>query len=138
MIHRGASVNAGRKTALLVCALAVIPVVFAAQPSSVWPSVLLLGLATAAHQGWSSNLFTLVSDTFPRHAVASVAGLGGTFGWVGVTLFSTASGYILKGSGDKYVILFAMAGSAYLIAFLVIQALAPRLEPVVIEGPRQE
>jgi ACS family hexuronate transporter-like MFS transporter len=65
--------------------------------------------------------------------VASVAGLGGTFGWIGVTLFSTASGYILKWSGDKYVILFAMAGSAYVIAFLVIQALAPRLEPVVIE-----
>ena len=133
MIHRGASLNAARKTALLICALTVIPVVFASQPNSVWTSVVLLGFATAGHQGWSSNLFTLVSDTFPRHAVGSVAGLGGTFGWVGVTLFSWASGYILKWSGDKYVILFIICGCAYLTAFLVIHLLVPKLDPVIID-----
>ena len=72
LIHRGRSVNVARKSALLVCALCVVPVVFAYNMASLWGAVLLIGLAAAAHQGFSANLFTLTSDTFPAQAVGSV------------------------------------------------------------------
>ena len=82
LIHRGWSVNAGRKTAMLACALGVVPIVLVVRAPSLWGAVGLISLATAAHQGWSANLFTLVSDTFPRRAVASVVGIGGFAGSV--------------------------------------------------------
>jgi ACS family hexuronate transporter-like MFS transporter len=133
MLHRGASVNRARKTALLISALLVVPIAFAAYPDNRWISVILLGIATAGHQGFSSNLYTLVSDTFPRRAVASVAGLGGTFGYVGAALFSTFTGYLLKWTNKNYSILFIIAGSGYLLSWLIIHALMPRLEPALIE-----
>ncbi|MCX6120877.1 MAG: MFS transporter [Ignavibacteriales bacterium] len=77
LFKRGWSVNKGRKTAMLVCALCVIPIVFASQASEVWIAVALLSLATAAHQGWSANLFTTTSDKFPRKAIGSIVGFGG-------------------------------------------------------------
>lgn len=134
LIHRGWSVNRARKLALLVCALGVTPIVFAANVSNLWVAVGLIGLATASHQGFSSNLYTLVSDMFPRRAVGSVAGLGGTAGYLGATVFSSLTGYLLVWSGQKYVIVFVIAGSAYLLAFALIQLLAPKLESAVIEA----
>src|SRR4029079_10685153 len=83
LIKRGWSINAGRKTAMLVCAMLVTPIVFAAETSNLWVAVILIGLAAAAHQGWSANIFTIASDTFPRHALGSVVGLGGMAGAVG-------------------------------------------------------
>jgi ACS family hexuronate transporter-like MFS transporter len=77
MIHRGRSVNRSRKTAMLVCALSVVPIVFAYRVQSLWGAVLLIGLAAAAHQGFSANLFSLSSDIFPAQAVGSVVGIGG-------------------------------------------------------------
>src|SRR5262249_36757761 len=74
------SLHASRKTAMLVCALCVVPVAFAAHASNLWVATLLIGLAASAHQGWAANLFALASDLFPTHAVASVVGLGGTAG----------------------------------------------------------
>jgi ACS family hexuronate transporter-like MFS transporter len=133
MIKRGASINLGRKTALLVCALMVVPIMFAAYPDNAWISVVLLGLATAGHQGFSSNIYAMVSDMFPRQAVASVAGLGGTFGYVGAAMFSSITGYLVDRRGN-YVIPFIVAGSAYLISLAIIHILAPRLEPAAIEG----
>jgi len=130
MIHRGWSVNAARKTALLITALGVMPIMLAAHVSSAWTAAALLGLAMAAHQGFSSNLYTLVSDLFPRSVCGSVAGLGGTFGYVGSTIFSGLTGYILFWAHQNYTVIFLIAGSAYLIAFAAIQLLAPRLEPV--------
>jgi MFS transporter, ACS family, hexuronate transporter len=156
LIRRGWSVNAARKAALLACALAVIPIVFAADVAhlrpivalherlvaagydisvptwNLWVAVALVGLATAAHQGFSSNLYTLVSDTFPRRTVGSVAGLGGTFGYLGVTLFSAFIGYVVDRTG-QYRIPFIIAGVAYLVALALIQVLAPRLEPAVVD-----
>jgi ACS family hexuronate transporter-like MFS transporter len=134
MLKRGFSVNASRKTAMLVCALAVLPVVFAANVSSLWISVLLMGLATAAHQGFSSNLYTLVPDMFPKHACGSVAGMGGSAGYFGATLFSSLTGLIIgRWTNQNYTFLFVMAGTGYLVAFIIIQLLAPKLKPALVE-----
>jgi ACS family hexuronate transporter-like MFS transporter len=132
MIKRGVSVNRARKTAMLICAIAVVPVVFAAKASNVWIAVLLVGLAAAAHQGWSANLFTTTSDMFPRRAVGSVVGIGGMAGAVGGMLISYVVGSILQLSGS-YVPIFIIAGSAYLVAWVVIQLLVPKLEPAPVE-----
>jgi MFS transporter, ACS family, aldohexuronate transporter len=135
MLNRGYSVNASRKTAMLVCALAILPVIFAANVSSLWTSVFLMGLATAAHQGFSANLYTLVPDMFPKHACGSVAGLGGSAGYFGATLFSSLTGLIIgRWTNQNYTILFVMAGTGYLVAFIIIQLLAPRLEPAAFKG----
>jgi len=127
-IKRGWTINAGRKTAMLICALSVVPIVFAARAENLWVAVALIGLATAAHQGWSANLFTLTSDMFPRRVVGSVVGIGGMAGAIGGMLIAKVAGYLLEWTGS-YVPLFAFAASAYLVALLVIHLLVPRLEP---------
>lgn len=128
LIKIGWSVNASRKTAMLTCALCVIPIIFAWKASEMWVAVLFVGLATAAHQGWSANMFTLASDMFPRRAVGSITGIGGMAGSVGGMLFSAAAGNILEITGS-YHTLFIIAGSAYLAALLIIHLLSPQLEP---------
>jgi ACS family hexuronate transporter-like MFS transporter len=128
-IKKGWSVAKARKTAMLICALAVVPIVYAASVSSLWTAVALVGLATAAHQGWSANLFTLASDMFPRPAVASVVGIAGFGGAVGGMLIATFTGFLLQWTGS-YVPVFVLAGSAYLTALAIIQLLAPALQPV--------
>jgi ACS family hexuronate transporter-like MFS transporter len=131
LIGRGFTVNRARKTAMLVCALCVTPIVFASQASGVWTAVALVGLAAAAHQGWSANLFTLTSDMFPRRAVGSVVGFGGMAGSIGGMLVATATGWLLQTTGSYHAI-FLLAGTAYLLALVVIHALAPRVQPVEI------
>jgi ACS family hexuronate transporter-like MFS transporter len=130
-IKRGWSVNASRKTAMLICAIAVVPVVFASRVSNLWLSVALIALAAAAHQGWSANIFTLASDTFPRRAVGSVVGLGGMFGSVGALLLAKVTGYVLQRTGS-YLPLFIIAGSAYLTALVIMHVLNPRLQPAQV------
>jgi ACS family hexuronate transporter-like MFS transporter len=132
LLQRGWSVNASRKLALLVCALAVVPVVFAARASNLWVATLLIGLAAAAHQGWSANLFTLASDLFPKQAVASVVGLGAMFGSVSAMVFAQSTGYILQSTGS-YWWLFIMSGSAYLVALAIMQLLVPRMKPAAVD-----
>lgn len=132
LIRRGWGVNRARKTAMLGCALAVVPIVFAARAKDLWTAVSLIGLATAAHQGWSANLFTTVSDMFPRSAVASVIGIGGFGGALGGMFIADFTGHLLQWT-HSYVPMFIIAGSAYLAALLLIQLLAPRLEPVGLE-----
>jgi ACS family hexuronate transporter-like MFS transporter len=100
----------------------------AAKASNLWVAVALVSLAAAAHQGWSANLFTLVSDTFPRRAVGSVVGIGGMAGAVGGMLIALVVGEILQRTGS-YVPIFIIAGSTYLVALLVVHLLAPRLDP---------
>ena len=130
-ISRGWSINRGRKTVMLICALLIVPIVFASAVSEWW-AVLLIGLATAAHQGWSANLFTTVSDMFPRRAVGSVVGLGGMAGSVGGMLIATAAGFILQFTGS-YVSLFIMAGAAYVIALFVFNLLVPCIERIELD-----
>ena len=96
LLARGWTVNGARKTAMLVCALAVVPIVFASQVKELWVAVALVSLAAAAHQGWSANLFTLTSDMFPRPTIASVVGFGGMFGAIGGMFNAKVTGYILE------------------------------------------
>jgi MFS transporter, ACS family, hexuronate transporter len=136
-IKRGWTVNRARKGAMLICALAVVPIVFTSQVQSLWVAVALIGLATAGHQGWSANVFTLTSDMFPRRTVASVVGIGGFGGAVGGMLIATFTGFLLETTGS-YVPVFLMAGSAYLLALAVVHALAPQLEPARIGSSTTE
>jgi ACS family hexuronate transporter-like MFS transporter len=136
LIRRGWSINRGRKTAMLICALAVIPIIFAATVPSLWTAVWLIGLAAAAHQGWSANIFTLTSDMFPRRAVGSVVGIGGMAGAVGGMMIAKTVGYLLQWTGSYFPV-FVIAGAAYLVALLMIQVLAPKLSPVQLEGAHE-
>ena len=132
LIKRGKSVNAGRKTAMLICALCVLPVVFATSTSNLWISVLLIALAAAAHQGWSANIFTTASDMFPRQAVGSIVGIGGMAGSIGGMILQASVGFIVAYTGS-YFSVFIIAASAYLIALLIMHLLTPRLEPATIQ-----
>jgi MFS transporter, ACS family, hexuronate transporter len=131
LIHRGKTVNLARKATMLLCAVSVIPIIFAYRIESMWGAVLLIGLAAAAHQGFSANLFTLSSDMFPAQAVGSVVGIGGMAGAIGGMIIAKVVGYTLQWTGS-YMVPFLMAGSAYLLALAMIQILAPRLEPAKI------
>jgi MFS transporter, ACS family, aldohexuronate transporter len=127
MIHHGKSVNLARKSAMLICALSVMPIVFAYRVESLWGAVLLIGLAAAAHQGYSANLFTLTSDIFPAQAVGSVVGFGGMAGAVGGMFMAKIVGYVLQWTGS-YKVPFLIAGLAYIVSLAIIHALAPRLD----------
>jgi len=129
LIHRGTSVNWARKLAMLICALTVVPIVFAYDARNLWVAVGLIGMAAAGHQGFSANLFTMTSDLFPAQAVASVVGIGGMAGAVGGMFIAKLVGFILQRSGS-YQIPFLIAGSSYILALGLIHLLTPRLKPV--------
>ncbi|MCL5270027.1 MAG: MFS transporter [bacterium] len=150
LIHRGWSINAGRKTAMLVCAFCVVPIFLAAKldPTKVmalgsttvhynlWLAVFLIGLAASAHQGFSANLFTLVSDTVPRKAVSSVIGIGGMAGALASMPVQWFTGLVLdKAPVAGYVILFTIASTAYLFNLLIIHLINPRHEPMNLRLP---
>ncbi|PCD04213.1 MFS transporter [Sphingomonas spermidinifaciens] len=134
LIRGGRSVNFARKMTMLICACCVVPIFFAQNLSSVWMAVLVIGLATAAHQAFSANLYTIPSDVFPRNAVGSVVGIGGTVGAVGGMGMALFTGYILDATNNNYSILFAVAGSAYFVALLAVHVLSPRLAPIGLRG----
>ncbi|MBI3884601.1 MAG: MFS transporter [Opitutae bacterium] len=134
LAQSGWSITRARKTGMFVFALCVLPIMAATQVGD-WTAVLLIGLAGAAHQAWSANLFTSVSDMFPKAAVASVIGLGGMAGSVGGILFPIISGQLLDkftAAGNVtggYAVLFVACGCAYLVAFAVNHLCAPKFEP---------
>ena len=129
LIKRGRSVNFARKITMLICAVCILPIMFAYRVESMWGGVLIIGLAAGGHQGFSANLFAVPSDTFPSQAVGSVVGMGGMAGAIGGMLIAKIVGYTLQWTGS-YMVPFLMAGSAYLTALLCIHVLSPRLEPV--------
>ena len=129
MLALGISANRARKTAMFVCALMVVPVMFAQSAPSVWIAVVLLGMACAGHQGFSSNHFALPADAFPRFAQGTVVGLGGFAGALGGMLMAKYAGYILDTFGS-FTPIFIVAGCAYLLALLVIHLINPRYESV--------
>jgi len=131
LIKRGTAVNVARKITMLICAVGVVPVVLTYRVESTWSAVLLLGLATACHQGFSANLFTLTSDMFPARAVGSVVGIGGMAGAIGGLFIATIVGHVLQWTGS-YRVPFLIAGSAYLVALAIIHVLVPRMEPAKI------
>ena len=129
LIRRGVAVNRARKMTMLLFAITVTPILFVSAVSSLWGAVVLVCLATASHQAWSANVYTLISDMFPKRAVASVTGLAGFGGAVGGMVIAKIAGSVLQLT-HSYVPLFIIAGSAYLVAFGILQILVPRLEPV--------
>jgi ACS family hexuronate transporter-like MFS transporter len=132
MIRAGRSVNFARKITMLGCAFAVTPIYFAQSYDSLWLAVLVIGIATAAHQAFSANLYTLPSDLFPRSAVGSVIGIGGAAGAVGGMMFTLYIGQILDRLGS-YTPIFVVAGSAYFVALAIIHLLSPRLERAEVD-----
>lgn len=124
-IQAGWDANRARKTTMLLCALCVVPVYFTAVTDSVVVAVGLIALAAAAHQGWSANIFTTVTDMFPRRAVSSVTGIGGMFGALGGFLLQKNAGGIINAFGFQGM--FLIAASAYLMALLFFHLLAPKL-----------
>jgi MFS transporter, ACS family, hexuronate transporter len=132
LLKRGKSLNVSRKMALLICALCVVPVISAPYLHNLWSVVAVVGLAAAAHQGWSANLFTLPSDMFPKAAVGSVIGIGGMSGAIGGVLLQLATGYIVKIT-NSYVPLFVVACVAYVLALAIIHGITPRLAPAHID-----
>jgi MFS transporter, ACS family, hexuronate transporter len=132
LIKRGWSVNAGRKTAMLICALCVLPVSVAIYADNLYVAVGIIALAAAAHQGWSANLFTTASDMMPKRAVGSVVGFGGMAGAIGGMLMANYVGGVLDKTGS-YTPIFILIGSMYLIALLTLHLLVPKLEPVTID-----
>jgi ACS family hexuronate transporter-like MFS transporter len=128
LIGRGWSINAARKISLLICAVAVVPVFLAPYMPNVWLTVIIVGIAGSAHQGWSANLFSFVSDTMPKSAVGAVVGLGGFVGYFTGGLLAELIGYVLKTTGS-YVWIFAGASLMYVISLTLLHLLVPKIEP---------
>ncbi|HTY36767.1 MAG TPA: MFS transporter [Bacteroidota bacterium] len=129
MIKRGMPVSKSRRITMFICALLVVPVIVAASVTDMWLAIFIIGLAAAAHQGWSANIFTTASDMFPKKAVGSVVGLGGFAGSVGGMILLMSSGYIVQGTGS-YIPLFIICGSAYLVALGIMTLLLRNAKPV--------
>jgi ACS family hexuronate transporter-like MFS transporter len=141
MIKNGSPVFRARKVSMLVFAVLVIPILFAQVAGSynMWFAVLIIGLAAAAHQAWSANIFTTVSDMFPKSATASVTGIGGMFGGLGgllLVLLVQKNMFVYYRSIDQidvaYYIMFGICASAYLLAWVIMQVLVPKMKPLDI------
>ncbi|MFH1197257.1 MAG: MFS transporter [bacterium] len=132
LLKRNWTVNGARKTAMLVCALLILPVAVAPHVTGEWVAVFLIGIAAAAHQGFSANIFTTTSDMFPRKAVGSVVGIGGFAGAMGGFFMNLGAGWLKQNTGS-YEIMFAIAGVVYLIALLIMHILVPKLESAKID-----
>lgn len=129
LIHRGWSVSAGRKTAMLVCALAMPAGVAAVLAGNPWLAIGLISISTSAHQGWSANVFTLASDIFPKRDVASVVGVGGCAGAVGGAIIAPFAGYVLQYT-HSYVPLFVVASVMHPLAIMLVHLIIPKIEPI--------
>ena len=127
LIRSGVTVNRARKLTMLLASALVMPVVFAMYANNLWLAVAMVGLATAGHQAFSANLYTFPSDVFPRQAVASVVGIGGTAGAIGAMLMAKYAGWVLDSIGS-YTPIFVVAGAVYLLALATIQLLSPRMD----------
>jgi len=132
LLKRNWTVNAARKTAMLVCAILILPVALAPHVQGEWVAVILIGIAAAAHQGFSANIFTITSDMFPRKAVASVVGIGGFAGAMGGFFMNLGAGWLKQNTGS-YEIMFAIAAVVYLLALLIMHLLVPKLEPAILD-----
>jgi ACS family hexuronate transporter-like MFS transporter len=140
MIKKGMSSFKARKITMLIFALMVVPIIFAQSPSvSTWGAVCLIALAAASHQAWSANIFTTVSDAFPKKAVSSITGIGGMAGAVMGAFISYIAGAILahfKNLGHietGYVVMFSIAGSSYLLAWIIMNVFAPKNKKVTLD-----
>ena len=133
LIKRGWSVNRARKVTMLAMALLIVPTTLVSRAPSMWAAVLIVGVAAAAHQAWSANVYTLASDMFPGFAVGSVVGIGAFAGAMGGVVFQRITGRVLQANGSDYTPIFLVCGLAYVTAWVIIHLLAPRLEPARLE-----
>jgi ACS family hexuronate transporter-like MFS transporter len=133
LIKRGWSVNRARKATMLAMALLIVPTTLVSRAPSMWAAVVIVGVAAAAHQAWSANVYTLASDMFPKSAVGSVVGIGAFAGAMGGVLFQRTTGRVLQANGSDYGPIFVVCGLAYVTAWAIIHLLAPRLEPARLE-----
>lgn len=130
-IKKGWSINKARKTTLLVCALIILPVAFVAVTENKWLAVFLIGLGAAGHQAWSANIFTLVSDVFPKKATASVVGIGGMIGALSGFVSSFILGSVLDNAGNTgFFWAFLFAGSCYITVLGFVHLLMPKMTPL--------
>jgi ACS family hexuronate transporter-like MFS transporter len=129
----GMPLKTARLATMLTCACLVVPIAFAGSLHSMWTAVALLCVATSAHQGWSANIFTTVSDMFPAEHVGTVVSFGQVGGALGGAIFAQVAGHILQFT-HSYVSLFVFSGSAYLIALALLRTLAPGLKRVALES----
>jgi ACS family hexuronate transporter-like MFS transporter len=136
LIKRGWSVNRARKTTMLAMAILIVPTTLVSRAPGMWAAVLIVGVAAAAHQAWSANVYTLASDMFPNFAVGSVVGIGAFAGAMGGVLFQRVTGRVLQANGSDYGPIFVVCGLAYVTAWVIIHLLAPRLEPARLETRR--
>jgi MFS transporter, ACS family, hexuronate transporter len=132
LVSRGWTITRARKTGMVVFALCVLPIATVTHVGN-WTAVILIGLAGAAHQAWSANLFTTVSDMFPKRVVASLTGMGSTAGSLGGLAFPLITGMVLDKFTNGYAIVFGFCSVAYLMGFVINHLLAPRFEPVPIK-----
>ena len=141
MIRKGSPAFKARKTSMLIYAFLVVPIIFAQLLGSInmWLAVVIIGVAAAAHQAWSANIFTTVSDMFPKNATASVTGIGGMFGALGgilLTWLVQKNLFVHYRSIGKieiaYYIMFIVCGAAYLSAWLVMHLLAPKMKQIAV------
>ncbi len=134
LIKSGMPVYKARKTSMFFFACCVVPIFFVRYTTTIWPAVWLISLAAAAHQAWSANIFTLASDMFPKHTLSSVVGIGGMAGSVGGILFPLLIGILLEHFkllgllGTGYNIIFGICAVAYLLAWVIMQVLSPKME----------
>lgn len=129
LIKRGWTVNRARKVTMLAMALLIVPTTLASRAPTMWTAVLIVGIAAAAHQAWSANVYTLASDMFPKFALGSVVGIGAFAGAMGGVAFQRITGRVLQANGSDYSPIFVVCGLAYVCAWAIIHLLAPRLEP---------
>lgn len=129
MIKAGKSVDKARKTAILICAIMVLPLMFAANIHQLWLVVLIISFAAAAHQGWAANIFTLASDIFPKSAVGSIVGLSGFTGAIGGALAASMIGLLLQFTGS-YTLVFLLASTMYFWAWVLLKLMIPRITAI--------
>jgi len=130
LIKKGWTVNKARKITFLICGFVILPVAFVTQTDNQWTAIVLIGLAAVGHQAWSANIFTVVSDVFPKKAVASVVGIGGLIGTLASALANFTLGRGLDSSGKSgYMVAFLIAGSLYLVILVLIHLIMPRMTP---------
>jgi ACS family hexuronate transporter-like MFS transporter len=132
LIKRGWTVNRARKVTMLAAALLIVPTAMAPNATSLWGAVAMVAVAAAAHQAWAANVFTLGSDLFPRSVVGSVVGLGAFGGAIAAWAFQRQIGAILDANGGNYTPIFAFCGSGYIIAWVIMHILAPRMERATV------
>jgi ACS family hexuronate transporter-like MFS transporter len=133
-LRRGISLNVSRKATLATCAALMIPVAFATKAPTVWIATFLIGFGMAALQGWAANCYTVVSDLFPKHSVASVVGIGTFFGSLAGIAYAELAGEVLEKSGN-YLVLFVLAGIACPVGILSLHLLVPHWTRAELPDP---